>query len=75
MPTRSIKIRNGGNTRTYHKYETYSTYEEAIRTAKWHKKKNKCRYFIIKHEAEGVLGYVIPHEIYTLYLDKTIRLW
>lgn len=76
MPAREIWIKNGTRKkRPYYLYETYSTPEEAKKTAKYHKKKNKSRCFILTHEAEGILGYIIPHKMFSLYLDKTIRLW
>lgn len=79
MIPRTLRLNNpekrAGKTKTYYLYDTYSTKEEAIKTAKYHKRKNKCRYYIITHEAEGILGYTIPHKAYTLYLNKTIRLW
>lgn len=76
MPAKKIWIKNGTrNARPYYLYETYSTKEEALKTANYQKKKNKSRSFILTHEAEGILGYIIPHRMFSLYLDRTIRLW
>lgn len=55
----------------YYYYDNYGTWEEAIKIAKWQKKKNKCRYFILKYEH----GYLFPEIRYRLYLDKVFRIW
>lgn len=73
---RTIYIKNGTrNRRPYYLYEIYSTYEEARKIAKHQKKRNKSRYFIMKHQAGGITGWIIPHEMYALYLDRVIALW
>lgn len=55
----------------YYLYGTYNTYSKAITTAKTHRKKNKSRYFIIKHD----VGFLFPEIKYSLYLNKVIKLW
>ena len=77
MPPREIWIKNGTRIkkRPYYLYETYSTKEEAVKMASRQKRRNRSRSFIVEHEAGGILGYVVPHTMYSLYLDKIIRLW
>lgn len=76
MPTKRIWIKNGTRKpRPYYLYDKYSTKAEAVKMANYQKKKNKSRNFIIEYEETGILGYLIPHTMFALYLDKMIRLW
>jgi len=56
--------------RRYNYYDTYTDWEEAHRIALYYKRKNKCKYFILKYEH----GFLFPETRYKLYLDKIIRL-
>lgn len=57
--------------RKYYYYDTFSSWNEAYRTARWQRKKNKkCRYFIQKVES----GFIAPTDKFRLYLTHTIRL-
>lgn len=58
------------NGRKFFLFDKFSTWNDAYKTAKRYKKK-KNKYFILKHETSGLF----PHTIYTLYLDRTMRLW
>lgn len=60
--------------RKYYRYKEYKKWEEARNTAKRFKKKNKCRYFIMKIEKQGFLE-IIPEIRYVLYLDRVMKLW
>lgn len=76
MATKEIWIKNGTRKpRPYYLYDTYSTISEALEIAAYQRRRNKSRSFIVQHEAGGVLGYVIPHNMFSLYLDRIIRLW
>lgn len=51
----------------YYKYGVFDNWEEALKIAKYMRKKNKSRYFIEKQR--GILG-----TQYCLYLDRYIRI-
>lgn len=54
----------------YNYYESYKTYEEALKIAKYKKKKTKTKYFIQKVEE----GFWFPSKKYRLYFNKIMRL-
>lgn len=55
----------------YFLYDTYDSYAELIRDAKYYKKKNRSRYIVLKFEK----GFWFPYKAYALYMDKIMRLW
>lgn len=54
----------------YYYYESYDSWAEALKQAKRHKKRNKCRYFILPTED----GFLFPEIRYRLYLNKCIKI-
>lgn len=67
MSLKYIWIKN----KRYYYYDTFTDWKEAHKTAMYHRKKNKCRYFIMKYEH----GTLFPEIRYRLYLDKVFRLF
>lgn len=57
--------------RKYYLWDSFTTWEAAHKIAKYHRKKNKSRYFIIKSET----GYLIPQIRYHLYMDKAFKIF
>lgn len=79
---KTIYVKNGtGKTHKYHLYESFDKKKEAVKLAKWHKKKNKSKYVITKTKTNSILGYVTPTGItneitkHNLYLNRVIKLW
>ncbi len=54
----------------FYLYRTYDRWVQALNVSKRFRKKNKCRYFIIKYET-GLFN----EQRFALYLDKIINLW
>lgn len=52
-------------------HDTYADKTEAIKVARYYKKKRKNKYVIMKYDSGGLF----PHIRYAVYLDKTIGLW
>lgn len=77
MAVRIIYLQHGTRTKgkAYYLFDKYSTKEEAMKVAKHYKKKSKCRTYIQEVQAEGLLGWLVPHKMYYLYMDKVIALW
>lgn len=67
MASKYIWIKN----QRFYLYEKYGDYNKARKEATRQRKRNKCRYFIIKEEH----GTWFPQTRYLLYLNKCIRLW
>lgn len=51
-------------------YDDYETWQEALKQAKWHKKRNKAKYFILIVETGDQL---ISKKKYKLYMTKVWR--
>lgn len=55
----------------FYLYDTYETYEEAYKRARYHRRRNKSRSMIFKtHD-----GFLFPDYKYVLYLNKVRRIW
>jgi len=54
----------------YYYYDTYGSWDEAYRIAKYYKKKMKNKFYIKKTE----VGWFAPYFLYELYLTKVMRL-
>ena len=66
MPTRYIWKKG----KRYYYYDTYRLKDNAHKIAKYYRKKNKSKYFIIEYEH----GWFSPEKRYQLYLNKVIAL-
>lgn len=77
MIPKEIKIRHGTRTKleTYYLYEVYNEKKDAIKEAKYHKKKNKSKYVITKTEPKGITSWIMAQNNYALYLNKVIKLF
>lgn len=54
------------NKTKYYIYDIFTTRQEAVWIAQYHKKKNKSKYFIIEYEE----GFWFPYKMYALYLNN-----
>ena len=69
---KTISINDGSNgRRKYCFYDSYETYEEAMKMGKETKKKEKAKWFIVPAEE----GWFLPIEKFNLYFDKEISTW
>lgn len=59
------------NNKKYYLYDVFEKRDRALKTAKYYKKKRKCKYFIIAKRG----GLLFPETKYELYLTKVIKLW
>lgn len=57
--------------RKYYLWDNFTTWEKALKVAKYHKKKNGSRYFIIEVEE----GWLYPVKRYYLYMDKVMKIF
>lgn len=55
----------------YYLWDTYNTWQEALKIAKYYRKKNKSRYFIIRKNT----GRIITYYQYELYMDKVMKIF
>lgn len=55
----------------YYLYDTYKTWNNALKVAKHFKKKRNARYFILKYEIDRSLDNIR----YALYMTKVVKIW
>lgn len=57
--------------RKYYLWDNFPTWEKALKVARYHKRRNGSRYFIIKAEE----GRWFPTIRYYLYMDKVMKIF